>query len=257
MIITNKSNITYNAVMPDGSTARADTSSNTVSTEILTYSVSKTIRSDKTAVKDGETIRNTVTIANNSATKISDGFFSVPQPDGAGFVAGSVKINGIAQPNYDPRAGFAIPDLKTGETLTIEYDLKADSPTVKNSVTHFAKLDYAVSDPTRGKVTYSENTDAVSVKIISDKISVIKSVDKSFALKGEILHYTITVANTGNAAKSDMIFKDRIPDGTTFVADSVKINGTAYSVYNPETGFVLQSLAPGKTVGIEFDVKVN
>ena len=77
--------------MPDGSTAHADTSSNTVSTEILTYSVSKTIRSDKTAVKDGETIRNTVTIANNSATKISDGLFSVPQPDGAGFVAGSVK----------------------------------------------------------------------------------------------------------------------------------------------------------------------
>ena len=92
--------------MPDGSTARADTNSNTVSTEILTYSVSKTIRSDKTAVKDGETIRNTVTIANNSATKISDGFFSVPQPDGAGFVADSVKINGTAYSVYNPETAL-------------------------------------------------------------------------------------------------------------------------------------------------------
>ena len=50
MIISNKLNITYLIIMPDGETARAITESNTVNTEILSYSVPKIISSEKTTV---------------------------------------------------------------------------------------------------------------------------------------------------------------------------------------------------------------
>lgn len=107
---------------------------------------------------------------------------------------------------------------------------------------------YTVHDPNRGNVSYAENTDTLFVRVISDKIDVVKSVDKRFAVSGETLHYTVTIANKGNVAKSDLILKDPLPVGTAFVAGSVKINGIGYAVYHPEIGFALQSLAPDETL---------
>lgn len=257
MIISNKSNITYDEVMPDGETSHVNAESNTVNTEILSDAISKVIRSDKTYVREGETVRNTVTVTNNSTTKLFDNFFTIPKPFGESYVAGNVKINGIAQPNYDPVTGFFLPDLNPGESVTIEYDLKVNSPCTSKSLTDSATLNYKVNDPARGNVSYSENTDSLSIAVVSDKISVVKSVDKSFAVKGELLHYTITITNTGNIAKTAAVFRDPIPVGTTFVSNSIKINGTGYSVYDPEIGFALRSLAPGEVLTVEFDVKVN
>lgn len=250
MILTNTLHIAYLAKMPDGTTARTETESNTVRTEILSYAVTKAIRSDKTTVRAGETVRNTVTVTNHSATKLFRIVFSIPQPDGASYVAGSVKVNGVAQPNFDPITGFALPDLTPGATVVIEEATTTD-------VTHFATLNYTVNDPERGDVDYVENTDTLSLKVVSDTISVVKSVDKAFAVKGEILCYTVTISNTGNVVKNELVFKDRIPDGATFVANSVRIDGTYYSVYYPEIGFALRSLAPGKVLTVAFDVQVN
>ena len=88
-------------------------------------------------------------------------------------------------------------------------------------------------------------------------MTVVKSVDKGLAIKGDNLHYTSVVTNTGTINKTDIVFNDPIPAGTTFVADSVKINGVSYPAYNPAVGFNLPDLAPGAAASIEFDVKVN
>ncbi len=255
MLIPNKSNITYSAILPDSKRISEKTESNTVITEILSFSVSKAIRSDKTTVRVGENVRNTIVITNHSTTKLFRNYFTVPQTDGASFVEGSVKINGVAQPTYNPLTGFELPDLKPDETIIIEYEIKAEKPTTA-PIKNIATLRYSVNDPARGNVNYYENTDTLSIFVISDNISVIKTVDKSFAIKGEKLHYTVTVKNTGNITKTDLVFKDEIPDGTIFVANSIKIDGTTYSAYNPKMGFTLRSLTPNETLTVEFDVKV-
>ena len=167
MFIPNQVHITYNAVMPNGKRFSEQTKSNAVSTEILTYSVLKTVGSDKTRAKAGENVRNTLTVTNHSATKLLDNFFTVSQPNGANFVAGSVKINGIAQPSYDPIKGFTLPDLLPDETVVIEYEFKAEEPSTA-PVTHFGTLQYTVTDPARGSIRYSEQTDPLSFNVISD-----------------------------------------------------------------------------------------
>ncbi len=255
MLVFNKLNITYSVAVPNGRKVSKKAESNAVNTDILTYSVLKEIRSDKTAVRAGDSAGYTVTVTNNSAAKLFNNLFSISQPN-ASFEAGSVKINGNAQPTYDPVSGFALPDLNPGDTIVIEYKLKADKQT-STPITHFAALHYTVNDPARGNVNYAENTDTVSLIVIYDNISVIKTVDKSFACKGENLHYTVKITNIGNTTKNGLIFIDPIPIGTEFVENSIRIDGTAYSVYNPETGFVLRGLAPNETTAIEFDVKVN
>ena len=255
MIITNISNITYNEVMPDGNAVRGNAESNSVKTEILSYNVPKIIRSDKSFVREGENVQNTIIITNNSSTKLFYNFLFLPQHVGASYVPGSVRINGVAYQEYDVAKGFPLPDLSPAETVIVEYEVKADNKTTQ--LTHFATFEYSVNDPVRGKVNYSEKTDVISLKVISEKLSIAKSVDKAFAIKGEILHYKITIVNIGTVTKSDLIFRDPIPDGTTFVVSSIRIDGTIYSAYNPQKGFVLRSLAPGAATAIEFDVKVN
>lgn len=173
MIVPNKVNITYTAVTPNGKTARGSAESNEVNTEILSYAVPKTISCNKTCVRVGETFHKCVTVTNKSSVKIFNNLFTIPKPDGASFVAGSVKINGVLQPSFNPTAGFPLPDLNTGESLIIEFDLKADERLSATPITTLATLNYTLTDPARGNVSYSENTDILSVNVIANNASKI------------------------------------------------------------------------------------
>lgn len=257
MIIPNKSNVAFDYVLPDGQIISADLNSNIVNTEILTYSVTKIKSSDKTFVQEGETAKHTVVITNNSQTRLFDLVFKDHMSSGATYVAGSVTVNGVAQPAYNPVAGFPLPALDKGEAVTVEYTIKADNPLTQTTVTDYATLDYTVYDPERGNVDFSENTNTVSLEVVSNRMTVVKSVDKAYAVKGDILTYTTVITNAGTLLKSDLVFTDPIPAGTTFVDGSVKIDGTAYPAYNPQTGFALPDLAAGESVTVEFQVKVS
>lgn len=257
MIIPNQSNIAFNYVLPDGQTIAAELDSNVVTTEILTYSVPKVKSGDATFLQEGETSQHTVVITNNSQTRLFNLVFKDTMSGGATYVAGSVTVNGVSQPAYDPVAGFALPALDPGQAVTVAYTIQANNPMTQTPVTNFATLNYTVDDPVRGNVNFSENTNTVSVQIISNRLTNVKSVDKAYAVKGDNLHYTSVITNTGSLLKSDLVFTDAIPAGTTFVAGSVKINGVTYAAYNPETGFGLPDLPVGDAVTVEFDAKVN
>lgn len=257
MIIPNQSNVTFNYVLPDGQTIAAELDSNIVNTEILTYSVPKVKSADKTFMQEGENSQHTVVITNNSQTQLFNLVFKDTMSNGATYVAGSVTVNGVSQPSYDPVAGFALPALNAGQAVTVGYTILANNPMTQTPVTDYATLNYTVNDPARGNVNFSENTNTVSVVIISNRMTVVKSVDKAFAVKGDVLHYTTVITNTGSLLKSDLVFSDPIPAGTTFVAGSVKINGTPSPALNPQTGFALPDLAVGQSNTVEFDVTVN
>lgn len=62
MLIPNQSNVTYNAVVPGKVGTPGSLSSNTVNTEVLSYSITKTAVSDKTIAREGEIVHNTVTV---------------------------------------------------------------------------------------------------------------------------------------------------------------------------------------------------
>lgn len=257
MIIPNQSNVAFNYVLPDGQTIAAELDSNIVNTEILTYSVPKVKSADKTFMQEGETAQHTVVITNNSQTQLFNIIFKDTMSGGATYVARSVTVNGVSQPTYDPVAGFPLPSLNAGQAVTVSYTIRANNPMTQTPVTDYATLEYTVDDPVRGNINFSENTNTVSIEIISNRMTVVKSVDKAYAVQGDNLHYTTVITNTGSLLKSDLVFTDPIPAGTTFVAGSVKIDGTTYAAYNPATGFDLPDLAVGQSVTVEFDVKVN
>ena len=92
----------------------------------------------------------------------------------------------------------------------------------------------------------------------STVVEVTKSVDKDVAKPGDILTYTIHVANKGGY-KSDGIFvKDIIPANTTFVGcDERGIYGTTGSSENYVKWWIGEGLLPGTSLDLTLKVRVN
>ena len=63
-----------------------------------------------------------------------------------------------------------------------------------------------------------DNTDVTTVSLLSSGLILIKQVDKSSALPGELLNYTITYRNGSNKALDTIDIRDVTPAYTTFVS---------------------------------------
>lgn len=257
MNISNQSNVTYNAIIPNEDATHGEIASNTVNTENLSSVITKEFTTSKTLVKAGEVVHNKVTITNNSAAQLKYTFISNPTPNGASYIDGTVKVNGVVQANKNMISGFYLPDMNPGDTLTIEYDLKVDNPATVNPVVDVSEFQYTVNEPLLNKIKHKEYTEPITLTVISDKLSVVKSVDKAFASKGETLTYTITITNDGNVDINDIYFTDSIPQGTTFVENSVMVDGTNMPAYRPEVGYNVANLAPNQSTTTSFKVTIN
>ncbi len=252
MTVSNQSNTEFSYTLPDGSKQTEERDSNIVNTEILTYSFTKTKTSDKTFLQEGDTATHTVTLQNNSLINLTDIQFSDNLSSGATYVPGSVIVNGVSQPGYDPASGFNVGDLAPNGVSVVSYGIRADTPLTQPLVTDYATVNYNAANR-----NLTENSNTVELAVVSNRLTIEKTVDKSVAVKGENLHYTSTLTNTGTLLKTDLSFNDQIPVGTTFVPGSVKIDGISYPAYNPQTGFPLANLAVGASTVVEFDVTVN
>lgn len=85
----------------------------------------------------------------------------------------------------------------------------------------------------------------------------VKSVDKAFAVKGDVLTYTSVITNNGNVPVVNVFFQDSIPVGTTFVIGSVYVNGINQPTYDSQTGFFAANLAPQASVTVTFQAQIN
>lgn len=257
MIIYNSAKVDYNYTLPDQSTVPAESVSNVVQTENLNDAVLRTKASDKLFMREGEQSTQTIVITNNSAVKMIEVFLKDFMTSGGKYIDGTVTVNGTSQPTYDMKAGIPLPDLNPAEIATITYIIEAGAITPEQNIVNDAALAYSVMDPARGKADFAARTNLVTVPVIRDSMTVVKSVDKNYATKGDTLTYTSVVTNTGTLTQSDLVFKDAAPAGTTFVPDSVTVDGVLKPGFNPATGFALKNLAQGESTTVVFSVTVD
>lgn len=256
MIINNQSNVTYDYTLPDGSTVSGNQESNIVQTEVLNDVVTLEKTSDRTYLSEGESARQQVLITNNSQTTLTGITFKDVMTSGATYVAGSVMINGVSYPSYNPEIGFPLPDILPGKTVVVEYTIISNNPRTDESVKNNANIGFTVNDPERGPINYNLDSNTVLIALVSAHMTVEKSVDKAVAVRGETLRYTSIIRNTGSITQNNVFFRDVIPNGTSFISGSVTINGVSYPAYNPETGFSIGSLTTGESATVAFSVMV-
>ncbi len=236
--IDNTSSVASTFIMPDETPTTLTQTSNTATTEVLTYAITKVKSSSVDYLTAGATATQTVTITNNSSVDMQSVQFTDTLSSGATYVTGSVTVNGTAEPTYDLTTGFSLGTISAGDTATVTYQIMANTPIGADDITNKANIAYSVDDSGTTE-NFSEDTNTVTLDAVTTNLTVAKSVDKTYALSGDTLTYTIVVTNDGTIDATDITFTDVLPTGSTFVAGSVTVNGTAEPTYNPTTGFTL------------------
>ena len=209
---------------------------------------------NKTYADVGEAITYTLVLENTGAVTATNVTVNDLLPSETTLVNGSVTVDGAP---YAGALPVVIPSIAAGQTVTVTFQAIANAIPAVNPVFNIAKVDYEFFPFAGYPATSFSNSNPVAVYIIARQLTNVKSVDKAFAIKGDILTYTSVIKNTGTVPITDVMFQDNIPAGTTFINGSVLIDGVSYPAYNPQTGFFAANLTPQASVSVTFQVQVN
>ncbi|SCC13141.1 Uncharacterized protein BTT61001_01569 [Bacillus thuringiensis] len=254
--ISNFSSVQYSHVVDPSQPAVSQTNiSNTVSTTINSAILTTTKSADKSILSVGDTITYTTTITNTGNTAATNITFTSAIPANTTFIPNSVTINGMQQLGARPALGVNIPNIAPGETVTVTFQVTVISIPPSSSIMDNDTILYSYTvDPSAAPVTTSTSTNSVTNPVLDAMITMIKSVDQTLVTLDDTITYTTLLTNSGNTNATNITFTDLIPDGTTFVSDSVTINGITQIGLNPNTGITIGSIAPNSSIAIAFQV---
>ena len=148
--------------------------------------------------------------------------------------------------------------MPTGASVIVTFEVLIDEIPQGNNVVNNANVtgDFLVN-PTEPPITVTVPSNTVMTVVNSSGLNVRKSVSATEAGVGDTLTYTVRIQNSGTVALTNVSFLDPIPVGTTFVANSVTINGTPQPGLNPTTGFPLANIPVGGMVTVTFQVTIT
>ena len=266
--------------------------------------ISTYMTGDPNVLLAGETLRYTITIQ-NIGTDNATGVNIVDQvPANTTYVSGSTTLNGVAL--ADNAAGNTplvdgIPVNAPGNTTpgvmsagvvnniaTFVFDVVVDPATPDGTIlsnqAFLSDLDQGIadqpSDDPRTEVPDDPTRDIVgNLPLLFAPKSAALQVDAGspgIVDPGDVLRYTITIYNNGSRAATVAELFDTVPADTTYVADSVTLNGEPFG--QPDNGvFPLGAripvsstdltpplpgadegvLSPGESAVVQFDLRVD
>lgn len=229
--------------------------SNSVDTTVVKAEITATKSVNKTAAIVGDTLTYTVVVINTGNVDAESVMYDLV-PLGTIFIPNSLNINSVPVPGANPNNGVDLGIISPGETVTIIFDVTIDSlpepPVAINMATIEFQYFVNPNEPPRSK---TKDSNEVTTHIEVVKLELNKTADKDFVVKGENLTYTITITNKGTLPVSNVIFKDPIPAGTSFIKNSFTIGGVPVPGANPETGVNIGTITPGESITVGFSVK--
>lgn len=229
--------------------------SNAVSTTINSAILTTKKSADKSIISVGDTITYTTTITNTGNTVATNITFTSAIPANTTFIPNSVTINGVQQSGVQPALGVNITNIAPGETVTVTFQVTVLSVPPSSSIMGNDTILYSYTvDPNGIPVTTSTSTNIATNPVLDAMITMVKSVDQTLVTLGDTITYTTFFTNTGNTSATNITFTDLIPNGTTFITDSVTIGGITQIGLNPNTGITIGSIAPNSSISIAFQV---
>ena len=269
--------------------------------------VSTDLTADPNVLLAGETLRYTITVKNVGSDNASDATLRDQIPVNTQYVPGSTTLNGqpvvdLAGPISPLTAGIL---LNAPENTTPGFMRADPAPAADNvaTVTFEVVVDAAVPDGTiisnqgfvsavAGGVVDQPSDDPGTPTPDDPTRDVVGNLPLLFAAKdvalqvdlgtpgvvdpGDTLRYTVTLTNSGLIPATNVALSDAVPANTTYVADTVTLNGLP--VGQPDggvspliAGFAVSSsdltppvpaagtgtVSAGQTAVVTFDLMVN
>ena len=236
--------------------------STTVRTDLALVTQSKAVSDSEALV--GDIITYTVTIDNTQSAVALDNVFVYDQLQaGTSYVPSStvIGLNPPIDANPSILPGVSVVTVPAGQTLTVSFDVRVDILPSPNPILNTASVSFRV-----GTSNATQNTNETEVLVVEPDISAVKSVDKALAQVGDTLTYTTRITNTGNVPLQNIIFNDPPPANTTFIPNTVIIDGNPYAGVTPTVPIDFLAvpvfpnifpLAPGSFVDISYQVTID
>jgi len=143
-------------------------------------------------------------------------------------------------------------EVVPGVNVVITYHVQVNSPLNDGTeIENFATVDDGVHSP------FDTNTVVTVIHSAPDLSTSSKTVDLADAVPGQVLHYVITLRNTGDMAAVTAV-TDQLPAGVTHAGGPTVQNGPPAS-WDPIARRISWSgnVVPGTNVTIEYYVTVN
>ena len=190
------------AVDTDQTAPQTDDATSTVAQSPALTIVKELTNADDAVVDTaGETIEYTITVDNTGNVDLTNVVLDDVFAGGATLVSGDTNNNSI---------------LETGETWTYSADYMVTQADL-NAGTALVNVAGVDTDQTA-----RQHDDATSTVAQSPALTIVKSLtnadDAVVDTAGETIEYTITVANTGNVALTNVVLDDVFAGGATLVS---------------------------------------
>ncbi|OQR53306.1 DUF11 domain-containing protein [Bacillus sp. CDB3] len=195
----------------------------------------------------GDVLTYTVTVRNwGTVLTAMNSIFKDTIPTGTTFIPGSVIING-APSSGNPNDGVPIGDIAPQQSVTVTFQVRiGDNPL--NPIVNQASVSADNSATTV--------SNQVSTHVIQATLTVTKEADVGAIQCDRHITYTISITNEGPDDLNQIEVLDPIDPKTTFVPNSVKVDGVPQTGANPTTGITINPFPAHTTKVIQFQVQV-
>ncbi|HTH06796.1 MAG TPA: hypothetical protein VL916_13035, partial [Ilumatobacteraceae bacterium] len=255
--------------------------------------ISTDVTGDPARLLPGETLRYTVTVKNIGTANATGVTLRDAVPANTTYVAGSTRLNGVVVPDgpsgtsplaagilvhapEDPTPGAMRADASatTTNVATIVFDVLVNAGVANGTILSNQGFVSAVS----GGVVDHPSDDPDTSAPDDPTNDIVGDTPRLFAPKSvvigtdngnpgivdplDVLHYTITVTNSGAVAATGTVLQDVVPANTSYVANSTTLNGAPFG--QPDggvspliAGIAIGTIAPGASAVVAFDLQVN
>lgn len=254
--IFNQAEINYQyRIDPAGPDIEGQQSSNITETDFVNGSLLMNKSVDQEYGTLGDILTYTINVENNGNVDITNIVFNDLVPSGATFVTGSVVVDGVNQPTYDPNTGFPLSDLVVSDTAEVLFQIEVTSLPTPNTLINKATttFDYVVETTVSGFSESNEVTTTINVA----NITAVKTANATAVRSGDTLTYNVVITNEGNIDATSVTFTDVVPVELTFVPGSVIIDSVSQPTYDPNIGFNLGTIPSSGVVTVVFETTVN
>ena len=169
-------------------------------------------------VEPGETLEYTLTLVNGSFNAIESISLLDPLPPNVAYVPNSTKVNGVAvaddgsgTPFPLDAPGFTnIPDVVSFSNVVVAFRVTLNTP--------FPQNESAITNEGTFFTADGDLTVRVETPVVQADLELTKSVNNASPFVGSNVVYTITVTNRGPDTAEEVVVRDVLPAGVTYVS---------------------------------------